>query len=253
MSEGFSVEDALDEYVRAVEVPREPDGKWHPSSLYGCARKAVYEVRGTPESDPRDERSRRVLRVGHILHEFVQEAVERQAGKTVQRVEREVPVEIPVLNIVGTADQVVQVDLERWELHEYKSINSRAFSYNDLPKPDHVGQVTPYMRGLRENGSPSRGIPPLGDRLTKARITYVSKDDLKISEHAVLYTEAKSDDLTLRVAALDPYRNGTGLPVRLSLDAKGKKSWQCGFCNFATKCWEIDSDQEEMPGLLAAA
>jgi hypothetical protein len=236
----FSVEAALDAYVDEVEEARTPDGHWHPSSLYGCPRKAVYEARGVVATDPPDARKRRLFRVGHLLHQFVQDAVERFVGTLIRRAYRELPVAIPELNIAGTADGLVEFESGYWELQEYKSINSRSFKYNDLPKVEHVGQVTPYLYALQKHGSPARGVPPLGDALTRARITYVSKDDLEISEHIVLMTDAKLADLETRVTSLSRY-SGTDLPPRMPDGARGKRHWACGYCSFVSRCWDTDS------------
>ena len=71
----FTVEAALDDHVAALEIPRLPDGKWHPSSIFGCDRKAIYEVRGTTPTNPPNAGSRRTFRIGHIFHSFLQDAV----------------------------------------------------------------------------------------------------------------------------------------------------------------------------------
>jgi hypothetical protein len=243
----FSVEQALDDHVALSEEPRLPDGKWHPSSLYGCPRKAVYEVRGVEPTNPVDARGKRVFRVGHILHNFVQDAVERKIGESLTQAYREVPVSLPELNVVGTGDGLVQFASGFWELQEYKSINSTAFRYRDLPKTEHVGQVTPYLLALQRHGSPDNAIPPLGDALTRARLTYVSKDDLRVEEHTVLLTEAKIADLEGRVAWLNPYREGTSLPPRLKAEGKSKTPWQCGYCAFQTRCYDTDTEAEMKP------
>lgn len=250
----FSIVSALDDHVRRVEVPREPDGKWHPSSLYGCPRKAVYEVRATQPTNERDDRSRRILQVGQVLHDFVQGAVE--AHVDIEEAYAEVKIEIPELNIVGSADQLIRFPGGVWELEEYKTINSMAFRYKDLPKADHVGQVTPYLKALREHGGTTADgliIPPLGDDLSRARISYVSKDDLLIEEAMVFFTPAKDRDLLERVAYLDRYRHdGQALPPRLpdepvkNSPGKTKRAYLCNYCPFATRCWDQDGEGGEL-------
>lgn len=240
----FSVEGALASYIQEHASVRLPDGAWHPSGLYACARKTVYAFRGTEESNPTDARTQRVFHIGHTLHAVVQAAV--ASDPHVIGVYTEVAIRIPELNIIGAGDQLVQFDDKTWELEEYKSINSMAFRYKDLPKADHAAQVVPYLKALREHGGVAddgRIIPPLGDGLRRARLTYLSKDDLLMEEHIVHWSEAKEVDLAERVAALEHYRTGDALPDRLpetpnKKSGKMERNWQCKYCSFHDLCWE---------------
>lgn len=270
----FSVRAALDRYVAEKSPPRPPDGKYHPSGMFSCARKTIYELRGTQETDPRDERSHRVLFVGSRWHEIVQAAVESHGGA--DEVYTEVPVDVPELNITGHADQLVRLG-DRWELQEFKSISSRGFSFlKGAAKPEHVEQASVYLWGLRNRGAsvPNRNtpggyhlhppstdripntsggcscgkfayseIPPLGDKLDRIRFVYISKDDLRIEELLVFWTPDMERQIKERIAYLDKYRNdpvGLSLPPRLPVDAKGKRNWLCNYCPFATRCWDVD-------------
>jgi len=248
MDEGpeFTVEAALNAHVARVEEPRPPDGKWHPSSLYGCSRKAVYELRGVPVSNPPDDRARRVFRVGHMFHDFAQDAVERAIGSLVAKAYREIPIAIPSLSVIGHADGLVQYRTGEWELLEYKSISTMGLKYaKELPKPDHLGQVQTYMLALREDGAPRIDIPPLGDALTRARVAYIGKEDMAISEHIVPWTPEGDQAVRDTVAGVEAYRDTEpALPPRLEPD-KGKRNWLCGYCSFATRCWDQDEDNRE--------
>ena len=198
----FSVADSLDRYIEAIAEPREPDGLWHPSSLGGCDRKALYEVRGTPKSNPPDARTRRVFRVGHLMHEFVQAAIAHDPS--VLRFYPEVGLEAPDLRVTGHADGLLMHVDGSWEVLEFKTISSRAFQYGDLPKPDHVGQLSLYMKVLREYGGRATDvtIPPLGERLTRGRVIYVSKDDLRIGEYGVTWSSSKDEEIRAKLDRL---------------------------------------------------
>lgn len=260
---GFSVAGALDRYVESLEEERLPDGHWHPSSLFGCARRAVYDFLGTPKA-PIGARTKRVFRVGHIFHELIQTAV--AASPAVKEAYAEVKIVDPVRKIKGHADELILVDEDGedvWGVLEFKSIKSTGMKYSDLPKDDHRKQVATYCDVLREYGGlvkiqdPAENvynrntteidgelyivIPPLGD-LARVRFAYVSKDDLEIKEFEQIHTDAKGEWVTNYIKGLEVHvANGT-LPKRLvRLTPKGKVSkqrpWPCSYCPFADKCW----------------
>jgi CRISPR/Cas system-associated exonuclease Cas4 (RecB family) len=242
----FSVAEALDRYVEKIEEPREPDGFWHPSSLSGCDRKSLYEIRATPKTDERDGRSKRILRVGHIMHEFVQAALADYPGV---RFIAEVPLFAGPLRIRGSADGLLVYLIEGEdgdvEALEFKTINSMAFKYGDLPKPDHAIQLSVYMKLLREYGATLKDgtiVPPLGPKLTRGRIVYVSKDDLRISEHTILWTEGKNRTIEDKLVVLESHLADGTLPDRLpdqvdKKTGKTKRAWLCGYCPYQTLCW----------------
>lgn len=236
----FSVTDAVDRYVASQEKPRVPDGTWHPSAIFGCLRQATYAARSTPESDPKQPRDKRVLRIGHIFHEFVQEAIAKYPGVTAYC---ELDIAIPVLKVTGSLDVLVEFEDGRYELIELKTINSKAFAYHDLPKEDHVKQVSAYMMALREVGAADQFISPLHDDLQRARIVYISKDDLRIEEFTVIHSESREVEIAERIAVLESHRAAGTLPDRLpdtvdSKTGKPRHDWRCGYCVWATTCWE---------------
>lgn len=236
--------------------------------MFGCARKAIYELRGVPHSDPRTARSRRILFVGSRWHEIVQAAVE---GADLDEVYTEVRIDIPELNITGHADQLVRRG-DHWEMEEYKSISSRGFTFlKGAPKPEHVEQAMIYLWALRtkgtyvnddeahgrvfrnenetlrrEAGQPAidRFIPPLGDALDRIRFVYISKDDLRTDEFIVHWEPEMEQRIRERVAQLDTFRfDDAALPERLPLEKGGRKNWLCrDYCEFRTKCWDVDGE-----------
>ena len=238
----FSVTSALDAFVEAQQSEREPDGLFHPSSLFGCARQAIYELRGTPKTNLRTARSRRILYIGSRLHELIQGAVTAQA--TVLESFAEVAISIPDLGIVGSADQLI-LTTDGWELEEYKTINSRAFAFGDLPKKDHVGQACVYMMALRDYGGVAQDgtvIPPLGDQLPRVRLAYVSKDDLLIGEHFVEWTDEMAHEIEQKISYLRSF-SPPALPPRLPFSKGTKKDWRCGYCSFLDRCWDVDQPE----------
>ncbi len=249
----FSVADALDGYVAALEEERLPDGFLHPSGLFGCARRAVYEFTGTPKSDPPDARAKRVFRVGNILHEFAQAAMSKHPGTVI--VANEVKVFDPERRLKGSADSVVLLADGSWLVVEIKSINSWGFKKGGLPKADHRLQAACYLSILRRYGASATvngvdfTIPPLGSD-SKVRFCYISKDDLKIEEFDVELTPELEAEIENQLFVIETAILEHELPPRLPYVVSTRKDTYgqmvkdplCGYCSWATTCWERESN-----------
>jgi CRISPR/Cas system-associated exonuclease Cas4 (RecB family) len=237
----FTISGAMDAHIEQLETPRLPDGKWHPSSLYGCDRKALYEIRATVPSDERDPSSKRALRQGHIYHEFIQEAVANTAGLPVYD---EVKIYSPDLNLTGSVDGVIMLSPDEAQVLEYKTTKAWGFKKLDGPKEDHIGQTKAYVYCLRKYGGIRRDgevIPPLGDKLKSVRFAYICKDDFAIKEYVLQYDPSWDEEVESRVGALASFQETGKLPERLT-GSGGKRNWLCGYCPFETRCWEVEED-----------
>lgn len=250
----FSVADALDAYVAAQSTPHPWDDLWHPSSISGCQRKAIYEIRQTEPSDPQTARQKRVLFIGSLLHTVFQSAVQDHGG--VAAVHTEVQVLISDLDTTGKGDQLVIFEDGTSELEEFKSIKEWGFKKLVGPKEDHLEQIIPYMFALREFGGISQEgivVEPQGDRLRRVRFTYIEKQTLDTKEYEVDWDPDWEPKLRAKIDALDVYKaDPNSLPPRLPM-VKGKKSWMCdwgwGQCPFFTKCWTVDEDEIQPAGV----
>lgn len=244
----FSVEAAIDSYVAANASVREPDGMMHPSSISGCQRKAIYELRGVSHSDPRSPKQNRILYIGTAFHEIVQAAV--KATPLVAEVHTEVRILVPELNLTGSADQLLVFEDGTAETQEFKTIKEWAFKKLTEPKDDHLEQVKAYLFALRSFGGVSDDgvvIPPLGDRLRGARFTYIEKQTFDVKEFLVEWNPAWETEIRARLDNLERFvADPESLPSRLPMSDKGKKSWMCdwgwGRCEYFTRCWEQDGE-----------
>jgi hypothetical protein len=244
----FSVEAALAAYIERHDEPRLPDGKWHPSAIWGCARKAVYEVRGTPPTNPRTPQNRRVLFIGSTLHVVLQAAISEDP--LVEQYWSEVPIYDDGLNIIGKADGLRLMKDGSYEMDELKTISQRGLEYarkkGDLPRQEHLGQAWDYADALVRFGSPAFGILPLQDKLTKIRFCYLSKEDADIEEIVYELDGTERGKIEERITYLNSF-TGNSLPPRMPMNGK-KKHWMCdwgkGKCPFYTRCYEVDADDE---------
>lgn len=243
------IEHALDAHVLANETSREHDGMWHPSSISGCARKAVYEMRQVQPTNPLTAKQKRVFFIGHLLHEKMQAAM--AASPHVSEIYTEVQVRIPELGVGGAADQVVVLvsDDGTAELLEFKSIKEWGWKKLTGPKEDHLEQIKPYFIALREYGGVDQDgkvLPPLGDKLRRVRFAYIEKATLDIKEYTVEWDPEWVHDVQSKVAILDEYRDDSlSLPPRLPASG-GKKDYRCdwgwGKCAFFDRCWNTDGE-----------
>lgn len=239
----------VDDYVSSLEEERKPDGYWHPSSLFTCARRAVYEFLGV-EKPPVDARGKRIFRLGHILHEFIQTAFGRAASLGDQALfYPEVALVDEARKIKGHADGL-SVSLADGEVLEIKTIGTYGYKSLTEPKPEHKQQAKLYVQILRRYGGtfefqPEGGgvieIPPMPN-LKKVRFAYVSKDNLEIKEYVEEFTEEDDEELDAYLARLDLHVFEGTLPKRLiQLTPTGKVSkqrpWECGYCPFADRCY----------------
>jgi hypothetical protein len=244
----LSVTAALDDYIESVEEPREPDGKYHPSQFWGCDRQTIYALRGVERSNPPDKISKRRFKIGHTLHELIQEAIGQ--SPSVIRFYPEFTIGDPDYNTAGHGDGLAFFDDGTVVVVEIKSIRAAAFKFG-LPKADHVKQAGTYAVHARTKGvwvdddAGKTFIPPLGDRLIGLLMAYFEKEDLKTFEDFVPYDDQWELDLEQKVSDLQPYRDDPeSLPPRLPL-VKGKKAWNCNYCDWRDRCWKIDPAKRE--------
>lgn len=239
------VETALDRYIESVSVDLPPDGKYHPSSMFGCARQVIYKLRATEATETMDVQALRRFYIGHRLHDAVQEALAVAPG--IAAFYPEFEADYPEYNIGGHGDGLILLDDGTWILLEIKSIRKSAFKFG--LKEDNVDQAKTYCWVVREFGAMARSlvtglmepIPPLGDKLKYILIVYLEKEDLAVREYLIPWDQSMADDILARVEYLDRYRaDPQSLPPRLPLDKKGKKNWRCGYCPMFRKCWNVD-------------
>lgn len=157
-------------------------GCLHPSSLYGCQRRAIFEYMGKEETHPISPRSLRVFKMGHIAEELVLEALEMEGVL----VDTQVPVARGLWS--GNIDAIVEQDGKQYIL-ELKTVHSRAFHWaakerrrrllglgSSMPYDSHIFQVLAYDLLLPQpEGNPR--LPP--------HILYISKDDLLMEEFII--------------------------------------------------------------------
>lgn len=243
--------DALDQYIVSLGGDRDPDGKYHPSSLFQCARKVIYNLRDTGKSETTEPQALRRFWIGHRLHEALQSAL--AVSPDVDVFYPEFEINVTSHNVTGHGDGLMRVKLEdgswAWVIVEIKSIRKSAFKFG--LKEENLKQAITYAWAVRYFGCEALSLVtglmepllPLGEELAGILVIYLEKEDLAVREHFIPWSPDMQNEVLDRLTYLNQYRDDpASLPPRIPLE-KGKKNWQCRFCPFQTKCWDQDPDE----------
>lgn len=192
---------AIDEYLKKKSEEVRDYGKyWSASSAGYCMRKNIMERLGLPHIEREsDERKTRVFESGHIFHEWVQR-ITTNAGLSI---EQELELLDDVLMIKGHIDDLIKID-GHLILYDYKTQHSGAFTYTkDRPMSYyHKMQLGTYMMMLRK-------VYP---ELKEARIMKISKDDLRMSEEILMWSDDLKDEIENYWLGLNMYWQEKKLP-----------------------------------------
>lgn len=223
-----SVQYYLNKHLREKEdlrATRERSGKYSPSQMGRCFRLQWYNKTNEPKSNPPDDRSLRVLAVGTLFHEFVQNIVKKEMDS--QEAFCELEHNLTTENVNGfvdilTEDQVIEV----------KSQHSKSFWYMaktnfdvERDKENNVYQAMCYAVLLKKES---------------IRLVYISKDDLCINEYVVPVNDKWRDKIADEILTL---QNLKSLPDALprafgGMEKKNKEGLytECAYCDWAHSC-----------------
>ena len=195
--------------AKLIRPDRTPSGKISPSDLGRCFRYQYWHRKGEKPTNPPDERALRVFKAGELFHDFVKEVI---GFKDVER-------KIEQADILGYADIVLDD-----EVIDIKSIHSRGFHYMreskfdiNVDKEPNILQVVCYAWLLNK---------------PKARLVFVSKDDLCISEYG-FSTEKWLPKLQEELKTIRDNWAKDKLPEPKPRAYGGK---ECKYCPYGTLC-----------------
>lgn len=208
---------------------RVPSGKWNPSLFGSCKRRQFFKRKNESVSNPTDERGLRVLKVGTMFHDFIQEKFSDFAKENDFEILIEEKVETD--DVLGFADIVTP-----FEVVELKTQHSRAFwwmSKSDKPiteqKREHFLQACFYALMLEKK---------------YIRLVYISKDDLCINEYRVELDDKHIIYLEQEIEKMDEYWVFDILPPAIPILYKDKDgvSKECQYCMWRDKCKQIEEE-----------
>lgn len=183
-----------------------------------CDRRAVLERAGV-EGKPLDDETLRKFWIGEVLHSAIQKVMSEDSEAGV--LGHEVPVRDEEYRVSGRADTLSRTG-EGVEVIEYKTIDSKAYRYGDLPYGSHIQQVAHYLTFPSEYGLPVR-----------ARIAYIGKQDGRIEEFMVEADDDLRDAVRTNLVRLqdllEKYRSAGEMPPPLEAP---KTDYRIRFCDY---------------------
>lgn len=238
-------QDLIDGILRARHQREQEErgsdaGEWHPSSLTGCERAAVYSFTGTPASNETTPRSMAVLQAGTDIHDLIQKELVERFGKGFLP-----EVKLEYMGVHGSSDGLlavadgyrdeffdeagVLVETETvepvYEVQEFKTIKSLHFVKN-FPKPEHMMQARIYAWAASHSGYLIDGI----------RIVYIERETKLVIEHFIQpWDEEEEKTFEDTLANLNMHVEEGTLPDQMPDDY-----WLCRYCDWRTLCKGVE-------------
>jgi hypothetical protein len=231
---------AIDAYLlKKAQERRDYGGYWSASSAGYCMRKVIFDRLKVPKVKD-DARKTRVFESGHIFHEWIQR-ITKGAGWSIAQetelqdeelmirghiddlilIEGDLPVGSRVFVPEGTDEpEAVKRARQHLILYDYKTQNSRAFSYQkDRPMSHfHKMQLGTYMYMIRKGhiggtlSDEDERRYKLTSNLSDARILKISKDDLRMDEQQLLWSSELEREVVQYWTTLARYLEQKKLP-----------------------------------------
>ena len=218
----MSIQKLIDDNLQQIQDERKTrvrSGKISPSSLGGCFRKQIYNIRNVAPSNPPDGRTLRVFKAGQLFHDFVQSFLPKESTE----------VEVETDEIKGFADIV-----GRDTVYDIKSQHSRGFWYMQKKGYDVK----------KEKANNWLQLACYGKLLKKPKLCLmmVSKDDLCINEYTE-YTRDWEVALDNELKMLGAFIKSDDLPPKEPRLFNGK---ECSYCNWKTLCKGKDGKRKDI-------
>lgn len=231
-----------DHILKESEKLRDYGEYWSASAAGYCMRLNIFRRLGVPmvpEMEEKKATTQRVFSAGHIFHEWIQKLT-RDAGLSIAQ---EVELQDEELMVRGHFDDLVLVN-GKLMLIDYKTAHSESFNYvkNRPMGHYHTMQLATYMymlRKLAKKISELIGRPDLYElilNLLESRILSISKDDLRLHEEQLLWSEDLEKQVLDYWTTLNRYWNNKKLPPCTCLDYDG------GFMGKRSKKGKIYND-----------
>ena len=203
------VRQIIDDFLLEEAKKRRDYGDyWSASSAGYCMRKNIFDRMHIPlvTDDPRKQR---VFTSGHVFHEWIQKLT-KEAGVSLAQ---EIELQDDQLMILGHADDLIKTN-DGIILYDYKTVSSRSFNYSRTSMSRyHRMQLGTYMYMLRNAGIPGGfSQDQLDLDITEGRILKISKDDLRMAENILHWSEGLEKEVVDYWRTLNGYWDKKMLP-----------------------------------------
>lgn len=191
----------IDNHLLELSKERRDYGNyWSASSAGYCMRKNIFERLGVPHVETEDDaRKQRVFTAGHIFHSWIQELTQKAGASVAQELE----LIDDELMVKGHIDDLVKVG-DNYILYDYKTVNSQSFKYKkDKMSHYHKMQLGTYLYMLRKSGK----------HFSEARILNISKDDLRMAEVELQWTQQLGKEIHNYWSTINGYWKKKTMPA----------------------------------------
>ena len=228
---------------------------FHASSAGMCARKHYYSVTDEPTTNPPVEKAERVMRLGTIVHEDLQNAFrlfqEKESNKEkelfnsvlykdlykdlynnykgIKSIKMEQEIILEDLNVRGFYDMVLQMETEEVFLIDFKTIGSYGYKLKFGRNPranesDHQElQLATYGTAVKEEYG----------RLDGMFLFYYNKDSSMVKQKIVPMSYlAKAERYWKQLKG----RMNMGMPP-IQDGISPVQSWECNYCRWKDTCF----------------
>jgi len=218
------------ERVLQILAPSDHDrsGVFHPSQLYECERKQLFEFDGLPKLRRYDPTLQNLFNDGHFRHLRWQVMLLNAGILT----DIEVAVSIPELRLAGSMDGANFVDGWMFELKGTSQFNT---VMQKGAMPAHIQQVHAYL---------------LASGLEKAIIVYEDKSSQQWQEIEVIRDEEKIEEILSILKRLNTAIDSDQLPEML--DECKNQTGRFARCPYATVCSGFERRSEVVEAVAAS-
>ena len=222
----------IDDYLREQsEKVRDYGDYWSASSAGYCMRLNIMRRLGVPrvpEIQEGWERTTRVFESGHIFHEWIQRVTKNAQISEAQETE----LQDEEIMVRGHFDDLVQIN-GKYILYDYKTAHSKSFEYAKGRPMSHYHkmQLGTYLRMLRDLHEGINLAP-----VDEARILKISKDDLRMSEDQLFWSDELGQEVLNYWKTLNDFWINKKMPPCTCLDQEG------GFMGKRTKAGKVYND-----------
>jgi CRISPR/Cas system-associated exonuclease Cas4 (RecB family) len=250
----LNLKEIYNDYLTEIELDnkelykkKNPNKYYRASAAGHCFKKHWYSINGY-EGKGMDDRSKRLLRLGTIVHEDIQKAIELYQSNNLPSKDEEVlsqeyninfkteyQIVIESLNVMGSADIVVLDSENTASVIDIKTTHSwkwkMMFGRNREPKPSRMYelQLGTYALGIIEQEEIEYDDISL-------YLVYYKKDDSMMKpinvnnvwmDNAAEYWSALNETLDMVKDENDLPRNSLNVPI---------ENWECKYCQFEPIC-----------------
>lgn len=201
-------------------------GKYNPSSFGRCFRNQYWNKLNEPKSNEPDDRGLRRMDLGLAQEKRICDKIILQAPHLRFQVRCETD------TCLGFADIV---DDQLSEVSDIKTASSRSFHYDEKELNSGKTPAEVYFNNFLQ-------VMWYTQFLNKkyGRIVKVSKDDSVMAEPREELNDFWKDKLEMELTTLNYYKDFKTLPP-----AEPRTSWDCKFCDWETKCKEMNKKGKE--------